>query len=144
MPILIVETATALVGRERRGDVILETQLIELEGRSPDDRPGRACLVFSAAVEPARIMAVGYVTEADGVFSLVGWLPEAAYPVYRGCLTQGGTLGLRFEMRDRTSGYLRRIALSRGDATLVATGRTGGTRGDQAARRPEIAFAMPL
>jgi hypothetical protein len=144
MPILAIENATALVGRERRGDQMLETQLIELDGRSSVGGPGHACLIFSRAVDPARTLAVGYVTEADGVVSVVGWLPEAAYGEYRHHLCAGGALGLRFEMRDRSSGYLRRIALARGTSTLVATGAGSGRGMGQSGRRPEIDFAMPL
>jgi hypothetical protein len=143
MPILAIETATALVGRERRGEQILETQLLELEGCAPDGRAGRACLIFSQAVEPARTAAVGYLTEAaDGALVIVGWLPEADYPAYRGILAEGRALELHFETRDPTTGYLRRLALGRRTEALIAA--TPGTGTTAAAPRRETAFAMPL
>jgi len=146
MPIFAIETATAYVGRERRSGRIYETQMLEVEGRGSDGRPSRACFIFSAAVDPARTAPVGYVTEAgDGGVRLVGWLPETEYRTYRDILAEGGALQVHFETRDRTTGYLRRLALGRDDATLVASTRGRGVRsGDQPRRRPAVAFAMPL
>lgn len=143
MPLFAIETATAHVARASRGPDVEETRILEVEGRGPDARTCRASLVFSPAVDAARTVPVGYVTEAsDGSLSIVGWLPEAAYPAYRAALAAGGPLRLQFETRDRGTGYLRRLALARRDATLVATGP--GRRGADTGQGQEIAFAMPL
>ena len=145
MPILAIETATALVGRQVRGSGVHETQLLEFEGRGADGRPGRACLIFSDAVEPERMAPVGYVSEAaDGTVDLVGWLPETAYVAYRNELAEGGALQLHFETRDRTSGYLRRLALGRADEALFAEASGRREQPGGRPRRPDIAFAMPL
>jgi hypothetical protein len=144
MPTLCIEIATALVGREPRGDRVMETQVLELEGWS-DGRPGRACLIFSAAVEPARTAPVGYVTEdGGGGIGLVGWLPEHAYPIYRRILAKGGALKLHFETRNPTSGYLRRLALGRGAKALVATSPGVAAPAEWPERPRAMAYAMPL
>ena len=122
------------------------TRVLELTGETPSGRPCRGCLVFSPAVDPTRTAPVGYVTEAvEGGLSIVGWLPATAYGGYWRVLEAGGALHLHFELRDRTSGYLRRLAIGRSDEAQVATIRGRPVQQGLLSRRPsEIAYAMPL
>jgi hypothetical protein len=144
MPIFVIDTATTRFGRERRAGRARDFRTLEVEGPAAGGGRNHACLIFSGAVDPARTAPVGYVTGgSDGGLSLVGWLPEEAYPTYRGIVAGGGALQVHYEARDATSGYLRRIAIGRADEALVAA--TGGCpvleRSDEPHR---LAFAMPL
>ena len=146
MPIFAIETATTRFGRERRAGNARGFRTLELEGPVEGGIRNRACLIFSSAVDPSRTAPVGYVSEgADGGLALVGWLPEEAYSAYREALGAGGRLQVHYETRDPTTGYLRRIAIGRADAALVAA--TAGCPVLDAAeerRGREVAFAMPL
>jgi hypothetical protein len=146
MPIFAIDTATARFGRERRSGRARDFRTLEVEGPADGGGRNRACLIFSAAVEPARTAPVGYVTEgSDGGLALVGWLPEEAFGVYREVVAAGGALQVHYETRDRTSGYLRRIAIGRADAALVAAiGGCPVLEPSDEPLRPELAFAMPL
>jgi hypothetical protein len=146
MPIFAIDTATARYGRERRAGCTRDFRTLEVEGPAEGGGRNHACLIFSAAVDPARTSPVGYVTEGtDGGLALVGWLPETAYPAYREVVAEGGPLQVHFEPRDRTSGYLRRIAIGRADAALVAAmGGCPVLERSEEPLRQEPAFAMPL
>jgi hypothetical protein len=144
MPIFAIDTATTRFGRERRAGRSHDFRTLEVEGPAAGGGRNRACLIFSGAVDPARTAPVGYVTGGtDGGLSLVGWLPEEAYPTYREAVSAGGALQVHYETRDHTSGYLRRIAIGRADAALVAA--MGGCPAlDPSDEPPRPAFAMPL
>jgi hypothetical protein len=146
MPIFDIETVTTYVGRERRAGRSCAARVVEVNGTAPQGGRNRARFVFSTAVEPHRTAPVGYVTAGtEAGVELVGWLPEADYAAYREILEGGGRLQVHFETRDRESGYLRRIALGRANATLLSAspGELVLDR-DRAPRRQDIAFAMPL
>ena len=142
MPIFAVENVTTRVSRERRGDEIRETRVLEVEGPGHAGGRNRAIFVFDAADAAAPV--VGYIVEigAAGV-ALMGWLPAAAFDTYRAILAGGGPLQVHYETRDATSGYLRRLALGRGNATLAASRgpwRTHAEAREDAAR----VFTVPL
>jgi hypothetical protein len=145
MPIFAIETVTTYVGHERDGGG-RTVRIIEVAGSAENGGRNRARFVFSDAVDPRRTAPVGYVTAVGETgLELVGWLPASEHAAYAAVLEEGGPLQVHFETRDPTTGYLRRLALGRANATLVSAAPgelvldrpTGPRRGD-------IAFAMPL
>jgi hypothetical protein len=146
MPIFAIDTVTTYVGHEP-GEVGGRTvRIIEVKGPAEGGGGNRARFIFSGAVDPRRTAPVGYVTAVGETgLDLVGWLPAADYAAYHDILESGGPLQVHFETRDRTTGYLRRLALGRANATLVAAapGELVIAR-PTAPRRPHLAFAMPL
>ena len=118
MPIFTIKTVTTHVSRERRAGRIRESRTLEVEGPSGNGGRSRAFFVFDA--EPST-PAVGYLTRAGAAgVSLVGWLPEATYAVFRDAIAEGGALEVQYETRDDSSGYLRRLALGRPGAAPAA------------------------
>ena len=141
MPSFTIASAVSRAGNDRRHGEDREFRTLEIEGPSEGRRRHRACLIFSPAVEAARTIPVGYVAEdADGGVSLVGWLPAADFALYRDAVSSGEAARVLYETRDETTGYLRRIALTRagGPATAAC-----GCRGI-GAQNARTAFAMPL
>lgn len=144
MPFFAIESAVSRAGTDRRGGEDREFRTLEIEGPSDGRRRHRACLIFSPAVESARTAPVGYVAEdSDGGVSLVGWLPVEDFALYRDAVASGEAARVLYETRDETTGYLRRIALTRASGPAVAAGGCRSAR-DVRARALRTAFAMPL
>ena len=142
MPSFTIESAVSRAGNDCRGAESREFRTLEIEGPSEGSRRHRACLIFSPAVEAARTTPVGYVAEdADGAVSLVGWLPAEDFALYRDAVASGAASRVLYETRDETTGYLRRIALTRESGPVVAA---GGCRRLRAGSVIRTAFAMPL
>ena len=94
--------------------------MLEVEGAAEGGGRNRARFFFGSGLRPAPV--VGYVVRAGtaGV-SLVGWLPVAAWEGFREAIAAGGPLEVHYETRDHVQGgYLRRLALGRRNAPLVA------------------------
>lgn len=141
MPFFTIESAVSRAGNDSRGPEAQEFRTLEIEGPSEGRRRHRACLIFSPAVDAARTTPVGYVAEdADGAVSLVGWLPAEDFELYRDAVASGEASRVLYETRDETTGYLRRIALTRQTGPVIAAGGCRGLR----ARAIRTAFAMPL
>jgi hypothetical protein len=141
MPFFTIESAVSRAGNDGRGAKSREFRMLEIEGPSDGLRRHRACLIFSPAVEVARTSPVGYVAEdADGTVSLVGWLPVEDFALYRDAVATGEASRVLYETRDETTGYLRRIALTRAAGPVVAALGCRQVR----ARTGRTAFAMPL
>lgn len=141
MPFFTIESAVSRAGNDCRGPEAQEFRTLEIEGPSDGRRRHRACLIFSPAVEAARTTPVGYVAEdADGAVSLVGWLPAEDFSLYRDAVASGAASRVLYETRDETTGYLRRIALTRETGPVIAAGGCRGLR----ERAIRTAFAMPL
>ena len=139
MPSFAIKSAVSRAGNDHRGAETQEFRTLEIEGPSEGRRRHRACLIFSPAVEVARTVPVGYVAEdGDGGVSLVGWLPAADFETYRDAVASGQASRVLYETRDETTGYLRRIALTRDTGPVVAAGA------QRLARAIRTAFAMPL
>ena len=141
MPSFAIKSAVSRAGDDRRGAETREFRTLELEGPSEGKCRYRACLIFSSAVEAARTVPVGYVAEdGDGGVALVGWLPAEDFALYRDAVASGEAAHVLYETRDETTGYLRRIALTRdaGPAIAAENRRTPRTRAIR------TAFAMPL
>ena len=144
MPFFAIESAVSRAGTDRCGDTHREFRTLEIEGPSEGRRRHRACLIFSPAVEAARTTPVGYVAkDSDGGVSLVSWLPVEDFALYRDAVASGEASRVLYETRDETTGYLRRIALTRGTGPTVAAGGCRSTR-DIRTRAIRTAFAMPL
>jgi hypothetical protein len=142
MPFFTIESAVSRAGDDCQGAGSREFRTLEIEGPSDGRRRHRACLIFSAAVDAARTTPVGYVAEdADGAVSLVGWLPAEDFALYRDAVASGEAARVLYETRDETSGYLRRIALTRAAGPVIAA---GGCRRLRAQGEIRTAFAMPL
>jgi hypothetical protein len=142
MPVFAIESVNMRVSRERRGGEVRETRVLEVEGPGHAGGRNRAIFVFDAASAAAPV--VGYIVGIGtaGV-TLMGWLPAAAFDTYRAIVAAGGPLQVHYETRDATSGYLRRLALGRGNAALVAS--RGPWRGRPEAWEDAASdFAMPL
>jgi hypothetical protein len=140
MPFFTIQSAVSRAGSDRRGDEVRDFRTLEIEGPCEGRRRHRACLIFSPAVEVARTVPIGYVAEdADGGVSLVGWLPAEDFALYRDAVASGEASLVLYETRDETTGYLRRIALTRDGAPATAAGDRGIR-----ARATRPAFAMPL
>jgi hypothetical protein len=145
MPSFTIASAVSRAGNDRRGSEDREFRTLEIEGPSEGRRRHRACLIFSPAVEAARTVPVGYVAEdADGGVSLVGWLPAEDFTLYRDAVSSGEASKVLYETRDETTGYLRRIALTREHGPAVAAGGCRPGRGETRGRTLRTAFAMPL
>lgn len=139
MPFFNIRNAVSRAGSDARGGKGREFRTLEIEGPSDGRRRHRACLIFSPAVEAARLAPIGYVAEdGDGGVSLVGWIPAEDFELYRDAIASGEASRILYETRDATSGYLRRIALLRGSGQVAA-----GTRGIRE-RSVRTVFAMPL
>ncbi len=145
MPFFAIESAISRGGNDPRGGEGRDFRTLEIEGPSHGGRRTRACLIFSPAVDVARTSPVGYVAEdADGGVLLVGWLPVGDFELYRDAVASGEAARVLYETRDDTTGYLRRIALTRADGPTVASGGRRPSRGTAAGRSTRSAFAMPL
>lgn len=141
MPFFTIQHAVSRAGSDSDPAGEREFRTLEIEGPCEGSRRHRACLIFSPAVDAARTAPVGYVAEdGDGAVSLVGWLPAEDFALYRDAVASGEATRVLYETRDDTSGYLRRIALTRAARPVVSAG------GRQQARAHAIrtAFAMPL
>jgi hypothetical protein len=140
MPIFAIDTALTRISHEPRGGQEAPTRIVEVQGRTPGGGCNRARFVFSPDIEPGHPTPVGYLTAAaEAGLSLIGWLPAAEYEAHRRIIDQGGLLQVHYETRDGGEGYLRRLALGRGDATLRAVASAQQGSGSAGA-----AFAMPL
>ena len=127
MPIFDIDAALTCISRERRGGRTEVTRILEVQGPAAGGGRNRARFVFSADIERAHPAPVGYLTDAgEAGLSLIGWLPAADYEAHRRIIDAGGPLQVHYETRDGRDGYLRRLALGRADAALVASPRRGG------------------
>ena len=144
MPMFAVDTALTCISRERRGGRIEEVHTIEMLGPAEGGGRNRARFVFSAEIDRDYPAPIGYLTDAGAAgLSLIGWLPAADYEAHRLIVAEGGPLQVHYETRDGGPGYLRRLALWRADAILVAA--TAARRAARSARPPApvLAFATP-
>ncbi len=141
MQFFSIDSVVSRGGSDAGGAEVREFRTLEIEGRDEEGRRHRACMIFSAAVEAARTAPVGYVAEdTDGGVALVGWLPASDFDRWREALTSGEGSRMLYETRDETTGYLRRVMLTRDyGPMLAALGRR------IIGKRPvRTAFAMPL
>lgn len=139
MPIFDVETAVTRLSRDGRCGKRAATRILEVEGPARGGGRNRARFVFSDDIDRHLPSPVGYLTDAgDGGLSLIGWLPAAEFEAHRRIVEAGGPLQVHYETLDGRVGYLRRLALGRGDATLRAVAARSRPRARAAA------FAMPL
>lgn len=139
MPIFEIDTAVTCISRDRRCGKRAVTRILEVQGPADGGGRNRARFVFSDSIDRHLPSPVGYLTDAgEAGLSLIGWLPAAEYEAHRRIVDDGGPLQVHYETSDGREGYLRRLALGRGDATLRAV----ATRPRPKARA--AAFAMPL